>query len=162
VRIYGTLTGTTLESSRFVLAFQEKNSINVGNHFGLEIAACAKPGNPQPESLKVDAEQQFGVQIVLKAIEEPLRWIARNAGQEGSVVVNAVRLAKGSNGYNAATDEYEDLMKAGIIDPTKVVRTALQNAASVASLLLTTDALVSDLPEKEKEGAGAGHGGHGH
>jgi len=95
------------------------------------------------DNLKVDEEQQFGVTIVQKAIEEPLRWIARNAGQEGSVVVNAVRLAKGSNGYNAATDEYEDLMKAGIIDPTKVVRTALQNAASVAGLLLTTEAMVA-------------------
>jgi chaperonin GroEL len=113
------------------------------------------------DNLKVDEEQQFGVTIVQKAIEEPLRWIARNAGQEGSVVVNAVRLAKGSNGYNAATDEYEDLMKAGIIDPTKVVRTALQNAASVAGLLLTTEAMVAEKPKEEKAGAGGGmpHGG---
>jgi chaperonin GroEL len=113
------------------------------------------------DHLKVDEEQQFGVTIVQKAIEEPLRWIARNAGQEGSVVVNAVRLAKGSNGYNAATDEYEDLMKAGIIDPTKVVRTALQNAASVAGLLLTTEAMVAEKPKEEKAQAGGGmqHGG---
>jgi chaperonin GroEL len=114
------------------------------------------------EGLKVDEEQQFGVKIVQRAIEEPLRWISRNAGQDGSVVVNAVRLAKGSNGYNAATDEYEDLMKAGIIDPTKVVRTALQNAASVAGLLLTTEAMVAEKPKDEKAGgAGAGmqHGG---
>jgi chaperonin GroEL len=113
------------------------------------------------DNLKVDEEQQFGVKIVHRALEEPLRWIASNAGQEGSVVVNAVRLAKGSNGYNAATDEYEDLMKAGIIDPTKVVRTALQNAASVAGLLLTTEAMVAEKPKEEKAQAGGGmqHGG---
>jgi chaperonin GroEL len=113
------------------------------------------------DNLKVDEEQQFGVGIVRRAIEEPLRWIAGNAGQEGSVVVNNVRQAKGSNGYNAATDEYEDLYKAGIIDPTKVVRTALQNAASVAGLLLTTEAMVAEKPKEEKSAAGAGmpHGG---
>jgi chaperonin GroEL len=108
------------------------------------------------DNLKVDEEQQFGVSIVHRALEEPLRWIARNAGQEGSVVVNNVRQAKGSNGYNAATDEYEDLYKAGIIDPTKVVRTALQNAASVAGLLLTTEAMVAEKPKEEKSGAGGG------
>jgi chaperonin GroEL len=108
------------------------------------------------DNLKVDEEQQFGVSIVHRALEEPLRWIARNAGQEGSVVVNNVRQAKGSNGYNAATDEYEDLYKAGIIDPTKVVRTALQNAASVAGLLLTTEAMVAEKPKEEKQGAGGG------
>ena len=88
-----------------------------------------------------------------------MRQIAINAGQDGSVVVQNVRSnGKGATfGYNAATDTYEDLVKAGVIDPTKVVRTALQNAASVASLLLTTDALVSDLPEKEKEPAGHAH-----
>ena len=112
------------------------------------------------ESLKVDEEQQFGVRIVQRSLEEPLRWIARNAGQDGSVVVDKVRQAKGSNGYNAATEEYEDLMKAGIIDPTKVVRTALQNAASVAGLLLTTEAMVAEKPKEEKAAAGGmPHGG---
>jgi chaperonin GroEL len=108
------------------------------------------------DSLKVDDEQRFGVRIVQRALEEPLRWIARNAGQDGSVVVNNVRQGKGSYGYNAASEEYEDLMKAGIIDPTKVVRTALQNAASVAGLLLTTEAMVAEKPKEEKPAAGGG------
>jgi chaperonin GroEL len=113
------------------------------------------------DALKVDEEQQFGVRIVHRAIEEPLRWIARNAGQDGSVVVDKVRQGKGSFGYNAASEEYEDLMKAGIIDPTKVVRTALQNASSVAGLLLTTEAMVAEKPKEEKQAAGGGmpHGG---
>ncbi len=113
------------------------------------------------DNLKVDEEHQFGVRIVHRALEEPLRWIARNAGQDGSVVVDKVRQSKGANGYNAASEEYEDLMKAGIIDPTKVVRTALQNAASVAGLLLTTEAMVAEKPKEEKPAAGAGmpHGG---
>ncbi len=109
------------------------------------------------DALKLDDEQQFGVAIVRRAIEDPLRWIAKNAGLEGSVVIEKVRQAKGSNGYNAATETYEDLMKAGIIDPTKVVRTALQNAASVAALLLTTDAMVAEKPKEEKPAAGGGH-----
>jgi len=113
------------------------------------------------DSLKVDEEQRFGVAIVRRALEDPLRWIAGNAGQEGSVVVEKVRQAKGSNGYNASTEEYEDLMKAGIMDPTKVVRTALQNAASVAALLLTTEAMVAEKPKEEKAAAPGGmpHGG---
>jgi chaperonin GroEL len=116
---------------------------------------------PALESLKVDEEQRFGVAIVRRALEDPLRWIASNAGQEGSVVVEKVRQAKGSNGYNAATEEYEDLMKAGIMDPTKVVRTALQNAASVAGLLLTTQAMVAEKPKDQKQAApgGMAHGG---
>jgi chaperonin GroEL len=113
------------------------------------------------DSLKVDEEQQFGVRIVHRALEEPMRWIARNAGQDGSVVVDKVRQSKGAIGYNAASEEYEDLMKAGIIDPTKVVRTALLNAASVAGLLLTTEAMVAEKPKEEKPAAGGGmqHGG---
>jgi chaperonin GroEL len=112
------------------------------------------------DSLKVDEEQRFGVAIVRRALEDPLRWIAGNAGQEGSVVVEKVRQAKGSNGYNASTEEYEDLMKAGIMDPTKVVRTALQNAASVAALLLTTEAMVAEKPKEEKAAPGGmPHGG---
>ena len=105
-----------------------------------------------------DAEQQAGVRIVNRAIEEPLRWIARNAGADGSVVVEKVKNGKGAFGFNAATEEYEDLIKAGIIDPTKVVRTALQNAASVAGLLLTTEAMIADKPVDKKDAGGAGGG----
>jgi len=112
------------------------------------------------DNLKVDDEQRFGVAIVRRALEDPLRWIARNAGQDGSVVAEKVRQAKGSHGFNAASEEYEDLMKAGIIDPTKVVRTALQNAASVAALLLTTEAMVAEKPKEEKPAPGGmPHGG---
>ncbi len=107
-------------------------------------------------------EQQFGVNIIRRAVEEPLRQIAHNAGVEGSIVVQRVKEGKGAFGYNAATDSYEDLIEAGVIDPTKVVRSALQNAASVASLMITTEALIAEKP-KEKEPAGAGgHAGHGH
>jgi chaperonin GroEL len=113
------------------------------------------------DSLKLSDEQQFGVNIVRRALEEPLRWIARNAGQDGAVVVDKVRQQKGSFGYNAATEEYEDLMKAGIMDPTKVVRTALQNASSVAGLLLTTEAIVAEKPKDEKSAAGGGMPGGG-
>jgi chaperonin GroEL len=111
------------------------------------------------DALKLGDELQFGVTIVRRAIEEPLRWIAKNAGQDGAVVVEKVRAQKGSVGYNAATEEYEDLMKAGIIDPTKVVRTALQNASSVAGLLLTTEAIVAEKPKDEKAPAGGMPGG---
>ena len=91
-----------------------------------------------------------------------MRWIATNAGVEGSIIVQKVKEGKDTNyGYNAATDVYEDLVKAGVIDPTKVVRTALQNAASVASLMLTTEALIAERP-KDKEAGGGGHAGHGH
>src|SRR6184192_853689 len=102
------------------------------------------------DTLKLDDEEKAGVNIVRRALEEPLRWIARNAGQDGSVVLEKVREAKGAFGFNAQTEEYEDLIKAGIIDPTKVVRTALQNAASVAGLLLTTEAMVAEKPKEEK------------
>src|SRR5262249_12280124 len=87
-------------------------------------------------SLKLEGDQQIGVNIVARAIEEPLRWIATNAGLEGSIVVQKVREMKGDEGYNAGTDKYENLVSAGVIDPVKVVRTALQNASSIASLLL--------------------------
>lgn len=102
-------------------------------------------------NLRVSEDEKFGVRIVEKALEEPLRWIATNAGSEGSVVLDKVKNAKGAYGFNAATDEFEDLVKAGIIDPTKVVRTALQNAASVAGLLITTEAIIAEKPEKKKE-----------
>jgi len=107
---------------------------------------------------KLDGEEQNGINIVMRALEEPLRQIANNAGAEGSVVVEKVKSGKGAFGYNAETGEYEDLIKAGIIDPTKVTRFALQNAASVAALLLTTEAMIAERP-KEKEDMPAGMGG---
>jgi len=106
---------------------------------------------------KLDEEQRAGLNIVRRAIEEPLRMIAQNAGIDGSIVVERVKGGKGAFGFNAATEEYEDLVKAGVIDPTKVVRTALQNAASVASLLLTTEAMIAEIP-KEKDDHGHGGG----
>jgi chaperonin GroEL len=113
----------------------------------------------KPEGLQHDEE--VGYNIVVRACRAPLTMIAANAGQDGSVVCEKVAEQKGNNGYNAATDEYEDLVKAGVIDPTKVTRTALQNAASVATLLLTSDALIADKPKEEKGKKGAaGHGGY--
>jgi chaperonin GroEL len=105
------------------------------------------------DKLDVEGEQKAGVSIVRKAIEAPLRYIAENAGVEGSIVVDKVKGLKGANGFNARTEVYEDLIKAGVIDPTKVVRTSLQNAASVSGLLLTTEAMIADTPE---EGGGGG------
>ncbi len=103
-----------------------------------------------------DTDEQIGVQIVRRALEEPLRQISLNAGHEGSIVVEKVRADKTAYfGFNAATDEYGDLVREGVIDPTKVARTALQNAASIASLLLTTEAVVAEVPEKKEKAAGA-------
>jgi len=115
------------------------------------------------DKLKLEGDQAVGLQIIRRAIEEPMRWIAMNAGQEGSIVVSKVKEMKNvDDGFNAATEIYEDLVKAGVIDPAKVVRSALQNASSIASLLLTTEALVSEIPEDKKEpGGGHGHGGPG-
>jgi chaperonin GroEL len=106
--------------------------------------------------LKLTGEQQIGVTIIARAIEEPLRWIATNAGHEGAIVVAKVKAMGPEEGFNALNDKYENLVHAGVIDPTKVVRSALQNAASIASLLLTTEALVSEMPEETKTAAGAG------
>jgi chaperonin GroEL len=111
------------------------------------------------DGLSADGEQAAGINIVRRALEEPLRWIAENAGVEGSIVVDKVKGGKGAFGFNAQTEQYEDLVKAGVIDPTKVVRTALQNAASVASLLLTTEAMVAEKPKKEKAAGGMPGGG---
>jgi len=113
------------------------------------------------DKLKVEGDEQIGVNIVKRALQEPLRQIAENAGEEGAIVLGKINDSKDNNfGYNALTGEYEDLVKAGVLDPTKVVRTALQNAGSIASLMLTTEALVAELPE-EKKGAPmpGGHGG---
>ncbi|MES1205310.1 MAG: chaperonin GroEL [Pseudomonadota bacterium] len=114
------------------------------------------------EGLKFSDDRQYGVNIIRRAVEEPLRQISVNSGVDGSIVVEKVKNGKGAFGFNAATEEYEDLVKAGVIDPTKVVRAALQNAASVASLMLTTEALIAERPKKKSAGgAGAGGGGGG-
>jgi chaperonin GroEL len=102
-------------------------------------------------NLRVSEDEKVGVRVVQKALEEPLRWIASNAGADGSVVLDKVKNGKASFGFNAATEEFEDLVKAGIVDPTKVVRTALQNAASVAGLLITTEAMIAEKPEKKRD-----------
>jgi chaperonin GroEL len=117
------------------------------------------------DNIKLKADQKLGVKVVMRAIEEPLRQIVNNAGYEGSVVIDKVKNSEGAMGYNAETNKYEDLIKAGVIDPTKVVRFALQNAGSVASLMLTTEAMIADKPE-EKEAMpamppGGGMGGMG-
>jgi chaperonin GroEL len=115
------------------------------------------------DALKLSPEQQVGVNIVRRALEEPIRQIAENAGVEGSVVVDKVRKeTKASYGFNAANEEYVDMIEAGIIDPTKVSRSALQNAGSVAGLMLTTEVLITELPEEKKEPAGMPGGGGGH
>ena len=109
---------------------------------------------PALDKLKLDGDQQIGVTIVKKSLEEPLKMIAANAGMEGSIVVEKVKEKKGAFGFNARTDEYEDMISAGVIDPTKVTRFALQNAASVASLMLTTQCMIADKPEEKGAGGG--------
>jgi len=111
------------------------------------------------DGMKLEHDQMVGLQIIRRALEEPMRWIATNAGQEGSIVVSRVKEMKQDEGFNAATETYEDLVKAGVIDPAKVVRSALQNASSIASLLLTTEALVSEIPEEKKDAPSMPHGG---
>jgi chaperonin GroEL len=112
------------------------------------------------KKVQVVGDEQIGVNIISRAIEEPMRWIAANAGQEGSIVVQRVKELKDDEGFNAQTEHYENLVQAGVIDPTKVVRSALQNAASIASLLLTTEAVISQIPEKRQPAtSAAGMGG---
>jgi chaperonin GroEL len=113
------------------------------------------------DKLTFDDDRRYGVNIIRRAIEEPLRQIAGNAGVDGSIVVSKVREGKDGFGFNAATLEYGDLIKAGVIDPAKVVRTAIQNAASVSGLMLTTETLIAEKPKKEEK-SGGGHEGHGH
>ena len=115
---------------------------------------------PALDKLRVSGDERIGVDIVRRALEEPIRWIAENAGVEGSIVVQKVREASGPFGFNAETEEYEDLVAAGIIDPTKVTRIALQNAASIAGLIVTTECMVTEIPEKEKTPPMPPHGGH--
>ena len=125
---------------------------------GVALARCASV----LEKVKAEGDEQIGINIVKRAITEPLRMIAENAGEEGAVVLGKVLDSKETNfGYNAFSNEYEDLVKAGVLDPTKVVRTALQNAGSIASLMLTTEALVAEIPEKKEAPAPGGHGGGG-
>ena len=113
------------------------------------------------DGLKVSGGEKFGVDIIRKSLEEPIRQIVGNGGWEGSIVVQKVKEGTGAYGFNAATGVYEDLLTAGVIDPTKVSRSALQNAASVASLLLTTEAMIADKPKEKEESAGGGGHGHG-
>jgi chaperonin GroEL len=115
------------------------------------------------DALTLTGDEEIGLQIVRRAIEQPLRTLADNAGQEGDLIVQEVKKRKGAEGYNVATGEYEDLIKAGVVDPAKVTRSALQNAASISGLLLTTECLITEIPEKEKAPAmppgGGGMGG---
>src|ERR1700736_2899846 len=110
------------------------------------------------DNLKLEGDEAVGVQIVRRALEFPTRQLADNAGREGALIVQEVKKRSGNEGFNVATGKYEDLVKAGVVDPTKVVRTALQNAASIAALLLTTEALVTEMPEKEKPASGGAGG----
>jgi chaperonin GroEL len=116
---------------------------------GVALLRCA----PALDNLTFHDDRRYGVNIIRRAIEEPLRQIAQNSGIEGAIVVHTVYDGKAAFGYNAASGVYEDLVKAGVIDPTKVVRVALQNAASVAALMLTTEALIANLPEGERPDA---------
>jgi len=109
--------------------------------------------------LKLEPEEAVAINILRRALEEPVRQIAQNAGVDGAVVAEEVKRREGNVGYNAATGEYEDLVKAGIIDPTKVTRTALQNAASIAGMLLTTEAVITDIPKKDEPAMSGGMGG---
>jgi len=111
------------------------------------------------DTLKLEGDEAIGLAIVRRAVEAPLRQLADNAGQEGALIVQEVKKRKGNEGYNVATGEYVDLVKAGVVDPTKVTRSALQNAASISGLLLTTECVITDLPEKDKAPAGGPPGG---
>jgi len=113
------------------------------------------------KKLELEGDEALGAQIVDRVLEYPLRYIAENAGADGAVVVNRVRRLKGNEGYNADRDEYTDLVKAGVIDPAKVVRQALFNGASVATLLLTTECLVTDIPKEEEDEEDHHHHDHG-
>jgi chaperonin GroEL len=125
---------------------------------GVALARCATALN----KLKLEGDEQIGINIVKRALQEPLRQIAENAGEEGAIVLGKVLESKDPNfGYNALTGEFEDLVKAGVLDPTKVVRTALTNAGSIAALMLTTEALVADIKEEVTGAPVGGRGGMG-
>jgi chaperonin GroEL len=106
------------------------------------------------DNIKLEGDEAVGAEIVRRALEFPTRQLASNAGQEGALIVQEVKNRRGNEGFNVATGKYEDLVKAGVVDPTKVTRTALQNAASISALMLTTEALVTEMPEKEKRASG--------
>jgi chaperonin GroEL len=123
---------------------------------GVALVRCVKA----LDDLKLEGDEQIGVTIVKRALEEPLRQIVQNAGTEGAVILGRIKESKDTNfGYNAQSDQFEDLVNAGVIDPTKVTRTALQNAGSIAALMLTTEALVSEMPEDMKKSPQGGHPG---
>jgi len=124
---------------------------------GVALLRCAKA----IDNVKLEGDEAIGAQIVRRAIESPIRMLCANAGVEGAVIVGQILSNKGNYGYNVATGEYEDLVKAGVVDPTKVTRTALQNAASIAGLLLTTECMITEIPEKKEAPAPGGHGGGG-
>jgi len=124
---------------------------------GVALLRCAKA----IDNVKLEGDEAIGAQIVRRAIESPIRMLCANAGVEGAVIVGQVLSGKGNYGYNVATGEYEDLVKAGVVDPTKVTRTALQNSASIAGLLLTTECMITEIPEKKEAPAPGGHGGGG-
>lgn len=122
---------------------------------GVALLRCKKT----LDGIKLDGDEMVGVSILRRALEEPIRQIAQNAGQEGSIIVQKVLSDRTNVGYNADADKFEDMIQAGIIDPTKVTRTALQNATSIAGLMVTTEALISDIPEEEKAPVGMPGGG---
>ena len=124
---------------------------------GVALLRCAKV----IEALAIEGDEKIGSLIVRRAIEHPLKQLCANAGVDGGVVVKEVYASKGNHGYNVATDKFEDLVKAGVVDPTKVTRTALQNAASIAGLLLTTECMITELPEKKDAGPAHPPGGGG-
>lgn len=150
-REFARIDGLAVENWRGVCP-QERLAKLVG---GVALVRC----QAALEGLKgASDEENIGIRILCRSIEEPTRWIARNAGAEPSIVIDRIRAGKGSYGYNAASGQYEDLIKAGIVDPTKVVRTALQNASSVAGLMLTTEAAIAEKPKEDK--GGGMPGGH--
>ena len=122
---------------------------------GVALLRCQKA----VEALKLEGDEKVGAQIIARAVEAPLRKLVDNAGLESALVIANVKKATGTNGYNVRTGEYVDMLKAGVVDPAKVTRSALQNAASIAGLLLTTDCMVTDLPEKKESCGCGGHGG---
>ncbi len=127
---------------------------------GVALVRCSAAVDALIKTLEGD--EKIGANIIRRAIEEPLRMIVSNAGEEGAVVIGKIHESKESNfGYNAGTGAYEDLVAAGVIDPTKVTRTALQNAASIAGLMLTTEAMISEIPEKKEAAGGTSIGGGG-